>query len=451
MRNIRTTLLVCGLGAAVILGGCSKDSDTTVNPPTTSGKTAVLQGSVVNGDRTLSRDTVYTVIGFYFVQPGSKLIIPAGTHIQGDYATKGAIITVRGTSSRPSGQIVAKGTPTDPIVFTSSQPEGQRKRADWGGVVLSGLADINTPGSIGVGEGGTGAYGWGNVLSAPRNNDSSGILEYCRIEYGGTKVTPDNEINGLTFNGVGTGTTIDHIQAHMTADDGYEWFGGTVNCKYLVSSGNDDDCFDMDAGFSGHLQFLFGIQDPDLGNRGFEIDNDANGSSNTPFTSAMISNVTLVGTGRDKANDEDNDGLYLRRNNKLKIYNAIVTNFRYALIIDGSSTKTNAANSDLVVKNSILFGRKATYAYVFKDNGGTTQFVPDSLTSIVAGWSIRTDDPGLTSIAFESPNPMPTANVTNGAMDPRTLDSWFESTNYIGAFQPGGTNWIAGWTNFKKS
>ncbi len=451
MQNLKTTFLALGLGAALILGGCSKDEDTTVNPPASTGKSATLQGSLVTGVKTLSKDTVYTVVGFYFIQPGAKLVIPAGTRIQGDYATKGALITVRGTATRPSGQLVAQGTATEPVLFTSSQAEGTRKRADWGGVVLCGLAEVNYPGHIGVGEGGTGAYGWGNVLSSARNDDSSGSLQYVRIEYGGTKVTPDNEVNGLTFNGVGTGTTIDHVQAHFIADDGFEWFGGTVNCKYLVSSGNDDDAFDMDNGFSGHLQYLFAIQDPDLANRGFEVDNDANGSSNTPFTSATISNVTLVGTGKEKANDDNNDGIYLRRNNKLKVYNAIVTNFRYGLIIDGSSTKANAVAGELVVKNSILHGTKGAYAYVFKDAGGTTQTVADSLTDIVAGWNLQTIDPALASITFESPNPMPSANVTNGAMDPTTLDSWFTSASYMGAFQPGGSNWMAGWTNFKKS
>lgn len=440
MRNLTTLLLATGIAASIGITGCSKDS-TTTEPPVETGKTAILQGNVVNGDRTLSKDTVYTVVGFYFIQPGSKLIIPAGTHIQGDFATKGAIITIRGTSKLASGQIVAQGTAAEPIVFTSSQPEGQRNRADWGGIVLSGLADVNQPGKIGVGEGGTGAYGWGNVLSAPKNDDNSGTLQYVRIEYGGTKVTPDNEINGLTFNGVGNGTTIDHVQSHMIADDGYEWFGGTVNCKYLISSGNDDDCFDMDNGFSGKLQFLFGMEDPDLANRGFEIDNDAEGSTNEPFTSATCSNVTLVGTGKEKANDDDNDGFYLRRNNKLKIYNAIVTNFRYGLVIDGSSTKANAENNELVVRNSVLNGSKGPYLY--------KQGTASDLDAIVANWNLKTTPVTLTSIAFDSPNPLPTDFGILPAAEQLNDTGFFTNVNYIGAFGPGD-NWITGWTNFKK-
>jgi hypothetical protein len=407
--------------------------------PGSTEKRAILAGHTGTGDRTLSKDTIYTIIGFYFVQPGTKLIIPAGTRLEGDFATKGAIITVRGTATRASGQIVADGTAQEPIVFTSSKPEGQRSRGDWGGIVLSGLADLNISGKTGTGEGGTGAYGPGGSGNAsPKNDDNSGILRYVRIEYGGTKITSDNEINGLTLNAVGTGTTIEYVQTHMIADDGFEWFGGTVNGKYLVSSGNDDDMFDMDFGYSGKLQFLFGIQDPDLANRGFEIDNDAEGSTNAPFTSAVISNLTLVGAGKEKANNEDNDGLYLRRNNKLKIHNAIVVNFRYGLVIDGANTKANAESGDLFVKNSVLSGSAGAYLY----KQGTSA----DLDAVAGGWGLSTSPVSLTSIAFESPNPIPTGAITIVPQQPG--DAFFTSTAFIGAF--GTSNWLTGWTNFRK-
>ncbi|MEP7220445.1 MAG: hypothetical protein ABI876_16085, partial [Bacteroidota bacterium] len=430
--TVKGTTVSAGEGLAV-----------STTAPGSTQKRAILQGQVVNGDRTLSKDTIYTVIGFYFVQPGSKLIIPAGTRIEGDFQTKGAIITVRGTSTRASGQIMAQGTTQEPILFTSSKPEGQRNRADWGGIVLCGLADVNYPGKIGVGEGNTGSYGWGNVLSAPKNDDNSGIIKYARIEYGGTKVTPDNEINGLTFNGVGNGTTIEYVQSHMIADDGFEWFGGTVNCKHLVSSGNDDDQFDMDNGFSGRLQFLFAIEDPDLGNRGFEVDNDANGSGNTPYTSAISANVTLIGAGKPKANDDPNDGLYLRRNCRVKIYNAIVTNFgRFGISIDGDSCKNNVLNGDLFVKNSII---KADSGAIYLVKGSAAD-----LASVTATWGLKVNvDPGLTSLQFESPNPMPGAAAMASSIDPATIDPFFSSANYIGAFT-SGDNWMQGWTNFKK-
>lgn len=427
--------------------GTTESSSSSVQITTTAPgeqqNIVTLAGNTGASDRTLSKDTIYKVVGFYFVQPGTKLVIPAGTKIMGDYDTKGAIITVRASGARASGQLIAEGTANEPIIFTSSRPEGQRARGDWGGIVLNGIADINVPGKTGVGEGGTGAYGPGTGTA--KNDDNSGTLRYVRIEYGGTKVTADNEINGLTFNGVGSGTTIDHVQCHMIADDGFEWFGGTVTAKYLVSSGNDDDAFDFDFGFSGKLQFLLALQDPTLANRGFEVDNDAEASNNAPYTSVVVSNATIVGTGRDKANNENNDGAYLRRNNKVKIYNSIITNFGgYAVAIDGANTKTNAANGELGVYNSVLNGTKGMAAYVYKD-GSNTVYSADSLALITAAWGSMASPVTFTSIDFANPNLTPTGSIP---VTPYALsDSFFQSTAYVGAF--GGENWISGWTNFR--
>lgn len=443
--NSLTALTLYTYSIVAVKGGTASAAASfgiSTTAPGSTEKRTILAGNTGDKDRILSKDTIYTIVGFYFVQAGTKLIIPAGTRLEGDFASKGAIITVRGTKTRSSGQIIAQGTAAEPIIFTSSKPEGQRARGDWGGIVLNGLADINVPGKTGTGEGGTGTYGSGGIGSA-KNDDTSGVLSYVRIEYGGTKITADNEINGLTLNGVGSGTVIDHVQTHFIADDGFEWFGGTVNGRYLISSGNDDDMFDMDFGYSGNLQFLFGIQDPELANRGFEIDNDADGSANEPFTSATIANVTLIGAGKDKANNEDNDGLYLRRNNKLKIYNAIVTNFRYGLVVDGSGTKTNADNGDLFVKNSILHGSKGAYILAKGTAADLDPIVQKN------NWNITTSDPGLTALTFTAPNPLPTnfATLPQAAQLP---SEFFQQVSYIGAFGPGA-NWIQGWTTFKKN
>ena len=432
MSKLKLLLLLCVVIGLTAITGCSDDDDD--NPGGNNGggeKTAVLSGGTNNGDRTLSADTVYTLSGFYYVQPGTKLTIPAGTVIKGQPFS--ALITVRATDSKPSGQLICNGTQSSPVVFTSSQPEGSRGRSDWGGIVLTGVANLNLADGFGVGEGGTGAYGFGGVLSGPKNDDNSGVLNYVRIEYGGTKVTPDNEINGLTMNAVGTGTTIDYVQSHMIADDGFEWFGGTVTAKHLVSSGNDDDSFDMDFGFSGKLQFLFALQDPSVADKGFEIDNDGDGSDNTPYTSATIANVTLVGAG------DKNDGMHLRRNNRLKIWNAIVTNFANAMVIDGENTGMNVQNGDLYVKNSIMHGVASSHI----TKGGAANY-----DGIYASWGNKDIDPQLASINFESPNPVPNANVSMPS--PSSQDSFFSDAPYAGAFAPGQTPWIDGWTNFSK-
>ena len=457
--SLITRLFALGtLAGGLLLGGCSDDdTGTPVNPNPTDTRVELV-GNIL-GERVLSADSVYVLKGFVMVQPGAVLTIPAGTRIEGDFATKGALITVRGSGAAPSGKIMAEGTAGKPIVFTSSQPVGQRKRGDWGGIVLNGLAPTNWPGGTGVGEGNTGAYG------GSKADDNSGVLRYVRIEYGGTKITPDNEINGLTLNAVGAGTVIEHVQTHYIADDGFEWFGGTVNAKYLVSSGNDDDSFDMDYGFSGKLQFLFTLQDPELANRGLEMDNDASGSPNVTtaptsgadmlsyagtqtLTSPLIYNWTIVGAGKEKANDDNNDGLYIRRNSQARFANVLVTNFgNYSVVVDGSGSIGHFTSGASFVRNSIFHGGKGGYAHR-TGSGTTAQPIP-------AEWNTRASDPQLTSIAFVTPDPRPKSGspALTGAADP-AQDSmskgFFTSAPYVGAFD-GSNNWLAVWTNFAKN
>ncbi len=446
LRTLNLIALVAAVTLVPVLTGCSDSSNPVDNNPSDTTEAGILTGDI-SGSRTLSADTVYKLRGVVFIQPGAVLTIPAGTKILGDstgYASgntvPSALVTLPGENGLPSGRLEAVGTATNPIVFTSALPAGHRARSNWGGVILMGMSDVNIPGKKPAIEGITGSYGPG---TQPVNTaDNSGTLKYVRVEYGGIKVSTDNEINGFTFGAVGSGTTIDYLQSHMIADDGYEWFGGTVHAKHLVSSANDDDAFDMDNGFSGRLQYLFGVQDPNLANRGFEVDNDADGSDNQPYTSTISTNVTLIGTGKDKANDDNNDGLYLRRNCKIKTYNALITGFRMGFVIDGTNTLTNFHNGELVVKNSIIDARILPYC---DKNGDSTGF-----GATVADWGLRLGvDAGVSYPAtFPNPNPMPNNEVLTGAMDPSTLDPFFDSTNYIGAFAPGGPNWATGWTNY---
>jgi hypothetical protein len=456
--NGSTKLLLAGLLAGAFVTGCSDDED-SVAPPTSNDIRVELAGNIL-GERVLSADSVYVLKGFVLVQPGAVLRIPAGTRIEGDYATKGALITVRGSGSSPSGRLYAEGSREKPIIFTSSQPVGMRRRGDWGGIVLNGLAPNNWAGGTGIGEGNTGAYG------GSKADDNSGVLRYVRIEYGGTKITPDNEINGLTLNSVGHGTVIEYVQTHMIADDGFEWFGGTVNAKYLVSSGNDDDAFDMDYGFSGRLQFLLAVQDPDLANRGLEMDNDAQGSGNTTtaatsgqeglsyndaqtLTNPLIYNWTLIGAGREKANDDNNAGLYIRRNSQARFSNVLITGFGdYGIVLDGSGAVGHAASGATYIRNSIVDAAKGPYAH---RSGAST-----AAQTLPAEWNTLTVDPQLTNTAFASPDPRPragssalTATSADPTADPKS-GGFFSPGRFIGAFD-GSNNWLSGWTNFAKN
>ena len=260
-----TTLLLCSLGLAAQV---VVNADITTNTTWTNNNTYLLQG------------------GCLYVTNNATLTIEPGTLIKGDQA---ALIVTRGA------KIIADGTAEMPIVFTSSKPAGQRAPGDWGGLLLLGKAPINVPGGETVVEGGCADALYGG--NEP--NDNSGTLRYVRIEFAGIPFTPNNELNSLTLGGVGTGTIIEHVMTSYGGDDAFEWFGGTVNGKWLVAFRTVDDIFDVDFGYSGKNQWLLGISDPSLadisGSNGFESDNDGNGSTNSPKTDGDFSNVTILG------------------------------------------------------------------------------------------------------------------------------------------------------------
>ena len=238
-----------------------------------------------------TNNNIYLLSGFVYVTNNSTLTIQPGTIIEGDQATKGALIITRGSKMQ------AIGTVSQPIVFTSNQPAGFRSYGDWGGLILCGSAPVNDPAGERLIEGGVdavkGLYGGVNPT------DNSGTLKYVRIEFAGIAFLPNNEVNGLTCGGVGSGTTIDYVQVSYSGDDAYEWFGGTVNAKHLISLRNWDDDFDTDYGYSGKIQFGVVLRDSTIadvsGSNGFESDNDANGSTNSPYTKPIFSNISVFG------------------------------------------------------------------------------------------------------------------------------------------------------------
>jgi hypothetical protein len=450
----------------------SVDAVVTANATTTVNRSLTqsveLTGTLTT-TLTLDPNVVYTLKGVYQISPGAVLNIPAGTRIEAEPGTQAVLITLRasananGSINKPNGRIHALGTSANPIVFTVKATPGTRTRGMWGGIVLNGIATINVPGGIGVGEGNTGTYGQGGFSSTVQttiaDTMSSGILQYVRVEFGGIKVTADNEVNGFTFNAVGSNTVIDHLQAHMVADDAFEWFGGTVKAKYLVASGCDDDMIDTDFGTQAKIQYVFGIQDQALGNRGMEADNDASGSANTPVSKPTIWNFTFIGGNGadDKNNDDNNEGMYWRRNTQYDANNGIVSYFnRIGLVLDGTADSTNASNGTATAKNIIMFNNAVNPAkHLTQVALKTTAQNYDTigLRSIINSWNILVQNPNFTSVNTASnanplngamPNPVPTAVVTGGTPP---NDGFFDvSATYIGAFNT--TNWLAGWTTW---
>lgn len=425
-KGLAAGLVVVGLAA------CSGDENPVAPPPPppTDEPEAVITGDI-EGTRTLSADTTYTLRGTVVVADGGVLDIPAGTLILADATVQPTALIVRA-----GGQIFAQGTADAPIVFTSSRPAGQRARGDWGGLILNGRSLCNFPADQCIGEGNSGPYG-GDVP-----DDDSGVLSYVRVEFVGYEVSFGNELNGLTLNGVGSGTRIDHIQSHFGLDDGIEWFGGTVDAKHLLVTGASDDSFDYSTGWQGRGQFWIALQDPADADNGFEVDGNEDDFDAMPLTDPLIYNVTLVGGGAAAAAGESTRGLLLRRGTGGDIYNAIVLGFGTAgLDIDNAETVGR-----VTVQNSIFFGNAASFE---EDDDG----IDEAGLAMAAGWNNRVVDPGLTApFDFDAPDfrPETGAEALNGFATPPS-DGFFEDVDFIGGVQPDGTPWYDGWTTFARN
>jgi len=348
------------------------------------GQTITLKGRIT-ADTVLRKANTYILEGKVYITNNSTMTIEPGTVVKGSYsgAEVAALIVTRGA------KIVAKGSANEPIVFTSNSPNP--RSGDWGGIVLLGKASINTtytadaasvypqnPGVlIGKGtfqiEGGVdNTYGEGlcGGGTTPNDADSSGALSYVRIEYAGYAFIPDKEINSLTMGAVGSKTQIDHVQVTYAKDDAFEWFGGTVNCKYLVAYRTQDDDFDTDNGYSGTVQFGLIVRDSanaDVSNsEAFESDNNSGGTTDAPKTSAIFSNVTAIGP-RATLNNVGNSyflaAAQIRRNSALSIYNSVFMGWPRGLLIDASTGTPTDLNinftdgsGELRFKNNIIAG-----------------------------------------------------------------------------------------------
>jgi len=300
---------------ALGLFSCDRDlggGEGPINVPSTT----TLTGNI-NTTTTLTSDKVWTLKGYVYVTDGAKLIIQPGTTIVSDVAEKGALCIERGS------QIIAEGTQSKPIVFTSGRPEGQRSPGDWGGIVILGRAKTNRSSEPTI-EGGIGRpYGGTN------DSDNSGVLRYVRIEYAGIAAMPNSEINALTLGGVGNGTILENIQTIYANDDAFEFFGGTVNGKNLYAFATADDDFDFDFGYTGMITNGVAKRDPqfvdsgDAGN-GVECDNDGTGSAAQPYTHPKLFNMILVGPNTSSALANHNLGLRFRRSTQFTMKNSVV-------------------------------------------------------------------------------------------------------------------------------
>ncbi len=308
--------------------------------------TAILEGEITT-NTILDASKTYLLKGFVYVKNGATITIPAGTVIRGDKSTKGTLIITKGS------KIMANGELGKPVVFTSNQAIGARDYGDWGGVIVLGNGKMNATGGVGTIEGGVNNANNDGEYGGTNNAESSGSLTFVRIEYPGIAHTPDNEINGLTLGGVGSGTTLHHIQVSFSGDDAIEWFGGTVNGKYLITYRTWDDDYDCDKGFNGNIQYAFTIRDPKQadvsGSNGFEVDSDKDGSKALPITAPTFSNVTIIGPnvikGTSSIHPDYKRAIHHRRGSQLSIFNSVLTGYPVGWRLDGEVTYEFAVTS----------------------------------------------------------------------------------------------------------
>ncbi len=362
------------IGSTIVISFQATDSDgyssAIANFTLTVGDPVItLSGTLTT--QALDANTVYLIRGYTFIPSGVTLTIPAGTVIKGEKSSKGTLIV------QPGGQLIANGTETEPIVFTSALPVGSRDRGDWGGIILLGNGWVNQNAAPAI-EGITPAQTYGVVYPAADQttnaDNNAGSLTYVRIEYGGIELTPNNETNSLTMGAVGTGTTIHHVQTSFGGDDAFEWFGGTVNASYLVSLSTWDDDFDTDYGYSGNVQFGLAVRNTffadQSGSNSFESDNQGTDAETNlgaaGYTRPVFSNITVLGprdvnTGTGSAGTSTRaisanyqNALHIRRRTSMSLFNSFLSGFPVGIRLDDAPTLSNLNSGSAVLAYNVL-------------------------------------------------------------------------------------------------
>jgi hypothetical protein len=457
-------LFILLTAAAFINTSCRKievDGTTTTTTIISGSENTILEGRIKE-NRTLKANYTYKLRGLVYVTDGAVLTIEPGTKIVGEAGKNGGLIITR------NSKLNADGTADKPIIFTSES--ATPTRGDWAGIVLLGNAPTNASfnGAQGVGEiegginnsDGLGLYGGTNPA------DNSGVLRYVRIEYAGYAFLPDKEINGLTFGGVGNQTVIDYVQVSYANDDSFEFFGGTVNCKHLISFRTLDDDFDTDNGFAGRVQFGIALRDSAVADisksEAFESDNDANGSSITPQTAAVFSNMTILGP-KAALNNSGNSlflgGAQIRRNSQLSIYNSLIMGWPTGLLIDASKgiPTDNNIPASLFVQNTIIAGCGSNVKYAASTTtptGATDASMLAWYNTTGFGNSILTNNSEVALTApfnYTAPDFNPSSASSPAASGANftqaKVASGFTVVSYKGACGVGDTWWKT-WTKF---
>lgn len=404
-KNWKFATMALIAGVSLFATSCSSDED-PVNNPGDGGEDTYVLDSDITENVTLETGKTYTLNGGVHVKSGATLTIQPGVTIVAQHdETVDYILIEQGA------KIDAQGTASQPIVMTSEKKEA----GAWGGLHICGYAHTNN--GSGKSEIGNAPYGGNN------DADNSGTLKYIRLEYTGYAFDEEHEANGVSFYGVGNGTTVEHLQAYQGSDDGFEFFGGSVNVKYMVVTSCSDDSFDWTEGWNGKAQFLVAYQEGES-SLGYacdclmECDNNGTNNAATPVAHPTIANATLIGNGGDA------QGVRLRAGTQVELYNTIITGKGKPLTVETNETenalKDGTSKLEYVAISGELSSKQGIYTNVdFAQATG-------NLTNQEFSWTGKY------------------VGTLDGGKD-LSADSFFTKTDYKGAVK-SGDDWTSGWT-----
>ena len=429
--NVNVWALAALMGMGLFTAACSDDDgngdggddDVTVVEPENG---ATLSGVIRSGQTVVLKEGYsFKLSGEYVVEDGGLLKIEPGVTIKAQNNDEGATQKNDYIMVAMGGKIDAQGTPDKPIVMTVEEMPAEGSslgKMGWCGVHICGKAHTNK-GNGTLSE--IGNFPYGSGTSTANDNDNSGIIRYVRLECAGYAFTSEKEANGLTLYGVGSGTTIDHVQVYRGADDGFEFFGGSVNAKYLIATDCEDDSFDWTEGWNGKAQFLVADQRgtsgaKDNGDCLIEADNNGDDNAATPVAHPVLANMTLIGNN----SAEGNRGIRLREGTQAEIYNSIVTGKSKSLTVETPGTENSLVDGTSKLQYVILGGGFDTKESIYTENLFLAADNHNQVSSTAIPVFAADDFVGV---------------IENGAA---TLsDSFFITADYCGAVKEGDTNW----------
>ena len=404
-KNWKFATMALIAGVSLFAASCSSDED-PVNNPGDGGEDTYVLDSDITENVTLETGKTYTLNGGVHVKSGATLTIQLGVTIVAQHdETVDYILIEQGA------KIDAQGTAAQPIVMTSEKKEA----GAWGGLHICGYAHTNN--GSGKSEIGNAPYGGNN------DADNSGTLKYIRLEYTGYAFDEEHEANGVSFYGVGNGTTVEHLQAYQGSDDGFEFFGGSVNVKYMVVTSCSDDSFDWTEGWNGKAQFLVAYQEGES-SLGYacdclmECDNNGTNNAATPVAHPTIANATLIGNGGDA------QGVRLRAGTQVELYNTIITGKGKPLTVETNETENALKDGTSKLEYVAISGELSSKQGIYT-NADFAQ-ATGNLTNQKFSWTGKY------------------VGTLDGGKD-LSADSFFTKTDYKGAVK-SGDDWTSGWT-----